>query len=94
MTIIASQYITGRKVEIRVHPYVYKDANIRSVYNLCALGPAEELTASLTSIYTVSVLVAELVASPPAADIFLATVLNPAVIASISSTYDLSTVVT
>ena len=94
MSIIASQYITGRKIIIRVHPIVYKDANIRSVYNICTMGPAEELTVALASIYTVSVLVKELVASPPTAVTFLATILNPTEIAALASAYSLSTAVT
>jgi len=81
-------------VEIRIHPMIYKDQNIYSVYSLCSNIPPEELTASLTSAYTVSVLVAEVVASLGIAVPFLATCENPALVAAPASAYDLSTAVT
>ena len=48
MAIIHSQYVTWRKVEIRIHPHVYKDANIFSACTLCIevreLIPASQIT--------------------------------------------------
>ena len=91
---IASQYVTGRKVEIRVHPIVYKDANIRSVYNLCSSVPFEELTASLASAYTVSVLVADIQAFLYEGTYALCKVASSVNVAALASAYDLSTAVT
>ena len=91
---IHSQYITGRKVIYLTNLFVYKDANIFSTYNLCSSIPFEELTASLSSAYTLSLLFVELVSSPGAAVTFLATVLNPAEVAAPASVYSLSTAVT
>ncbi|TKJ25434.1 MAG: hypothetical protein CEE41_04470 [Hadesarchaea archaeon B3_Hades] len=91
---IHSQYVTGRKVEIRIHPWVFQEASIYSAYNLCSHLPFEELTASPSSAYVVSLLVVELVASPPAAGIFLATILGPDTVVTPASTYSLSTAVT
>ena len=81
-------------MEIRIHPYVFQEANIFSAYNLCSHLPFEELTVTLTSAYSVSVLVAEVVSSLEAAVTFLATVQNPAVVASPTSVYSLATAVT
>lgn len=91
---IASQYVTGRKVEIRIHPWVFQEVNIFSAYNLCSHLPFEEITASLGSAYSVSVLVVEVVASPETTGIYLATVLNPAEVAALASAYSLATAVT
>lgn len=91
---IHSQYVTGRKVTILIQPHVYLHANILSVYSLCSHLPFEEITISLASAYSVTVLVVELVASLPEAGIFLATVLNPDVVISPASAYSLSTVET
>jgi len=57
---IHSQYVTGRKIIVRPHPYVYLLPNILSAYNLCTMGPAEEITVSLTSTYVLTVLVADI----------------------------------
>lgn len=91
---IHSQYVTGRKVEIRIHSHVYKDANIFSTYSLCSSVPIEVMTAALASAYVVSLLVEELVASPGIAVPYLATVLNPTPVAALASAYSLATAVT
>jgi len=91
---IHSQYVTGRKEIILYFFYVYKDLNILSVYSVCASVPFEELTASISSIYTLSLLVEELVVTPPDAGILLVTILNPDLVVSPASAYGLSTAVT
>jgi len=91
---IASQYVTGRKVEIRIHPYVYKDANILSAYSVCSSVPFEELTVSMASAYYVSVLVVEVVAALTPVGIFIGVRENPSLVAVLASAYSLSTAVT
>ena len=81
-------------MEIRITPWVFKDANIFSAYNLCSHLPFEELTASVASAYVVSVLLEELMATLEATGIFMCKVTGGAVTASAASTYSLSTAVT
>lgn len=94
MAIIASQYVTGKKIIYLINTIVYKDLNIFSEYNLCSSIPFEELTVTMASAYELSVLVVELVASPGTAGILLATVLNPTEVAALASAYSLATAVT
>lgn len=91
MSIIASQYITGRKIIVRVHPMLYKDCKLRSVYNICTMGPAEEFTASLASTYLLTVLVAEVLAFLSEGAYGLCVVVNSEAVAALASVYDLST---
>lgn len=91
MAIIASQYVTGRKVIILIYPWVFQEANIFSLYNLCSSVPHEELTASLASAYVLTQLVIELTAALEAAVYNLCTQDSSALIASPASAYDLST---
>jgi len=88
---IHSQYVTGRKEVIIYVFLVYKDQNIYSECNLCTSAPHEMDPVSLASVYSVTVLVWELVASPGIAAPYLATILNPAVVAAVASTYSLAT---
>lgn len=88
---IASQYITGRKVIIREHPILYKDANIFSTYNLCASVPFTELVASPTSVATLSILAKELVVLLGDPAYSLCTVTEGALTVAPSSTYSLET---
>jgi len=94
MAIIASQYVTGKKIIYLINTIVYKDLNILSAYNLCSHLPFEELTVTMASAYELSVLLVELVAFPGTAATFLATVLNPAEVAALASAYSLATAVT
>ena len=88
---IASQYVTGRKIIVRPHPYVYLLPHILSEYNLCSLGPVEEITASLTSTYLLTVLVADIQAFLYEGTYALCTVVNSVNVAALASVYDLST---
>ena len=91
MTIIASQYITGRKVIELTHTIIYKDANIRSAYNICTMGPVEEITVALASTYLLTVLVADVQAFLYEGAYGLCTVANAVNAVALASVYDLST---
>lgn len=66
MSIIASQYITGRKIIYLTDTIIYKEPKLEGPYNLCSSIPFEELTAAVASAYELSLLVVELTASPGA----------------------------
>lgn len=91
---IASQYVTGRKVSILIYPHVFMDAHIRSAYNLCSHLPFEELTASLGSAYSVSLLVVELNAILTPAVYGVCTLVSSVFTPTPASTYSLATAVT
>ena len=91
---IHSQYVTGRKVSILIYPWVFMDLHIRSAYNLCSHLPFEELVASPSSAYSVSLLVVELVAYPPEVDISLCTLVSSVLTPAPASAYSLATAVT
>lgn len=88
---IHSQYVTGRKVEIRIHPQVYKDANLFGLYNLCTSAPHEMDPVSLTSAYVLTVLVADIQAFLYAGAYAFYKVVNYEPVAVLTSAYSLST---
>lgn len=94
MSIIASQYITGRKIIYLTDTIIYKEPKLEGPYNLCSSIPFEELTAAVASAYELSLLVAELTVSLGMGTPYLVTVLNPDEVSSLASAYDLSTAVT
>lgn len=78
----------------RPPPDEYVDANIFSAYSLTSTLPPEELAVSLTSVYTLSILVAKMVASPAAPGISLGSLVSSVLTPTPASVYSLSTAVT
>ena len=91
MSIIASQYLTGKKIIYLTSTIIYKEVKLEGPYNLCSSVPNERLTAEMASTYLLSLLVAELTASPGTTGIALCKVANSENVASLASVYDLST---
>lgn len=91
---IHSQYVTGRKFVELTHTIIYKDLKLQGPYNLCSSLPFEEITLALASVYAVSVLIVELVASPAAPGVSLCVLVSSVLNPTPTSVYSLATAVT